>query len=60
MAGQTDQQQIHLVQPIDMTHDDDENEDDHITSSENVKTRQTAATLTDEAKYGKDSEPNKN
>ena len=59
MAGQSSssekQEQIHLVQPIDMTHDDEENnhtEDDQIINSENVKTRQTAATVTDEGKYG--------
>ena len=43
------------MQPIDMTHDDEENnhtEDDQIINSENVKTRQTAATVTDEGKYG--------
>ena len=58
MAGQSSssekQEQIHLVQPMDMTHDDEENnhtEDDQIISSENVKTRQTAATV-DEGKYG--------
>ena len=42
-----------------MTHDDDENEEDQIINQDNVKTRQTAATVSDENKNYKEIEPSK-